>query len=69
MSNHKLHSEQDVLMGRDHWDVPMIVELPAYLRFSQQMDAQLRRLVVLWSYSAAPAARGKSPKNRARTPR
>jgi hypothetical protein len=60
MSNHKLHSKEDVLIDRDHWDVPMIVELPAYLHFSRQIDAQLRRLVVSWSYSAAPIARGKA---------
>jgi len=72
MNDHKLQSNEAVLMDRDHWDVPMVVELPAYLRFSQQMDAQLRRLVTSWAYSAAPAARGKLrvfAKNQTRSPR
>jgi hypothetical protein len=47
-----------VLIGREHWDVPVRVELRAFLRFSRRMDSQLRRLVVRWAYSASPCARG-----------
>ena len=36
MSNHKLIVVDGVLIGRDHWDVPVRVELRAYLRFSRR---------------------------------
>ena len=64
MSNEKLTTGENVLIGRDHWDVPVRVELRAYLRFSRRMDMQLRRLVVRWVHTAPPSARG-VPANRA----
>ncbi len=47
-----------VTIGRDHWDVPVRVELLAYLRFNRRLDVQLRQLVGRWAYAASPRARG-----------
>ncbi len=58
MSNDKMIAEDGVLIGRDHWDVPVRVELRSYLRFSRRLDSQLRRLVVRWGHVASPKARG-----------
>ncbi len=58
MSNSKLIAGEGVLLGRDHWDVPVRVELRAYMRFSRRFDSQLRRLVVRWAHVASPWARG-----------
>jgi hypothetical protein len=58
MSNDKLVTGEGVLIGRDHWDVPVRVELHAYLRFSRRLDSQLRRLVIRWGHVASPWARG-----------
>ena len=58
MSNHKLLVVDGVLIGREHWDVPVRVELRSFLRFSRRMDCQLRRLVVRWAHAASPNARG-----------
>jgi hypothetical protein len=58
MSNDKLIAGEGVLIGRDHWDVPVRVELRAYMRFSRRLDSQLRRLVVRWAHVASPWARG-----------
>ena len=58
MCNEKLTVEESLLIGRDHWDVPLRVALPAYLRFGRRMDLQLRRLVVRWQHAAAPGAKG-----------
>ncbi len=44
-------------MERIHWDVPLRVELPNYLRFSRQLDTQLQELVERWA-----------PKNRRQYP-
>ena len=63
MSNQKLITGENVWIGRDHWDVPVRVELQAYLRFSRRMDLQLRRLVVRWAHAASPSSRG-LPANR-----
>jgi hypothetical protein len=57
MSNDKLLVDEGVLIGRSHWDVPVRVELRAYLRFSRRLDSQLRRLVVRWAHTAAPRSR------------
>ncbi len=57
MSHHKLTTDEGMLIGRDHWDVPVRVELRAYLAFGRRMDARLRRLVAKWEHSASPAAR------------
>ncbi len=51
-------SGESVTIGRDHWDVPVRVELRAYLRFSRRMDGELRRLVACWAHLASPRARG-----------
>ncbi len=56
MSN-KLIANEGVLIRRDHWDVPVRVELRAYLRFSRRMDQQLQKLFVRWSHAASPEAR------------
>ncbi len=58
MSNHKSTADEDVLIGRNHWDVPVTVELRAYLHFGRRMDSQLRRLVARWEYAASPKSRG-----------
>jgi hypothetical protein len=58
MSHDKLIVVDGLLIGREHWDVPVRVELRAYLRFSRRLDLQLRRLVVRWAHSASPSARG-----------
>ena len=58
MSNNKLITGDGVFIGRDHWDVPVRVELRAYLRFSRRLDSQLRRLVIRWAHAASPRARG-----------
>jgi hypothetical protein len=57
MNGNEASIEQRVLIGRDHWDVPVRVELMAYLRFNRRMDSQLRRLVARWAYTAPPRAR------------
>ena len=49
--------DDNVLIGRNHWDVPVRVELRAYLRFGRRMDHQLRRLVLRWAHTAAPHSR------------
>ena len=58
MSHNQSMNDEDVLMGRSHWDVPVRVELRAFLRFGRRMDRQLRRLVFHWAYAAAPHSRG-----------
>ena len=58
MSNDKSTVDGSTLIGRNYWDVPVRVELSAYLRFGHRMDLQLRRLVVRWQHAAAPGARG-----------
>ena len=57
MSNNKSIAGEDVMIGRNHWDVPVRVELRAYLRFGRRMDGQLRRLVLRWAHAAAPQSR------------
>ncbi len=39
MSNNKLITGEGVFIGRDHWDVPVRVELAPDLRFSRRLDA------------------------------
>lgn len=58
MQHGKPISGECVTIGREHWDVPVRVELKVYLRFSRRMDGQLRRLVGRWAHAAAPRARG-----------
>jgi hypothetical protein len=54
MSDEMSHTSEDVLIGRDHWDVPVRVELRAYLVFGRRMDSQLRRLVARWTRTVSP---------------
>jgi hypothetical protein len=62
---HNKHSANDnVAIGRDHWDVPLPIRLPAYLNFSHRMDLQLRRLVVRWSHVASPSTRAVQKQSR-----
>jgi hypothetical protein len=58
MNEQQHKTAQAVLIGRDYWYVPVRVDVRAYLKFSRQMDAQLRRLVVRWAHAASPSARG-----------
>ena len=58
MSSDKLTVDESLLIGRNYWDVPVRVELSAYLRFGRRMDSQLRRLVVRWQHAAAPGSEG-----------
>ena len=58
MNSNRFTVGDDVFLGREHWDVSVRVEFRAYLRFSRQLDRQLRRLVVRWAHTAAPSARG-----------
>jgi len=46
-----------VSIGRDHWDVPVRVELRAYLDFTRHINVQLRRLTERWESRAAPTAK------------
>jgi hypothetical protein len=66
MSHNKSTADDELLMGRNHWDVPLRVELRRFLRFSRRMDVQLRRLVIRWGHAATPESRGltiKPPEN------
>jgi len=58
MSSDKPTVDESLLIGRNFWDVPVRVEVSAYLRFGLRMDRQLRRLVARWQHAAAPGARG-----------
>jgi len=69
MNHEKLAFGNDVLIGREHWDVPVHVGLRAYLRFTRRMDSQLRRLVVRWSHAASPKSRGTPTTRTIRAPR
>lgn len=57
MNDNKSTAAEGVMIGRNHWDVPVRVELRAYLGFGRRMDGQLRRLVTRWAYAASPQAR------------
>jgi hypothetical protein len=57
MNDNESTSGDGVLIGRNHWDVPVSVELRAYLSFGRRMDSQLRRLVARWAHAASPQAR------------
>jgi hypothetical protein len=58
MGDEELAAGEGVLLGRSHWDVPVRVELRAYLRFGRRLDSQVRRLVVRWARTASPRAWG-----------
>jgi hypothetical protein len=57
MSDSKSIADEAVLIGRNHWDVPVRVELRAFLGFGRRMDGQLRRLVTRWAHTASPQSR------------
>jgi hypothetical protein len=61
MNSQKQTFADNVAINRTHWDVPVQVELQAYLRFSRKIDGQLRRLLIRWQHTASPWARGKLP--------
>ncbi len=57
MSNKPATAAKAVLIGREHWDVPVRVGLLPYLAYARSMERQLHGLVVKWSHAAPPAAR------------
>jgi hypothetical protein len=57
MSDRESNTDKGVFIGRSHWDVPVPVELRAYLCFSRRMDLQLRHLVTRWARAASLQAR------------
>jgi hypothetical protein len=56
--NHHVIAAEQVLIDRNHWDIPVSVDLRVYLRFSRRMDFQLRRLVRRWAHAAPGESRG-----------
>jgi hypothetical protein len=46
-----------VNIGREHWDVPVRVELRPYLDFNRRINMQLQHLVARWAKNAAPISR------------
>ena len=62
MRHKKLDFDRAILIDRPHWDVPLLVHLHPYLRFSRQVDRQLRNLVARWAHAAAPRALGRRPR-------
>ena len=58
MKSEKLDPAWDILVARDHWDVPIRVSMLAYVRFSRRLDRQLAGLVAQWARMAAPNASG-----------
>jgi hypothetical protein len=57
MNDNKTTADEGVMIGRNHWDVPVCVELRAFLGFGRRMDGLLRRLVTRWAHAASPQAR------------
>jgi hypothetical protein len=53
-------------IGRDHWDVPVRVELRAYLDFTRRINMQLRKLVNHWEKKSSPASKRLRRPNRPR---
>lgn len=46
-----------VSIGREHWDVPVRVELRPYLDFNRRINMHLQQLVARWAKNAAPISR------------
>jgi hypothetical protein len=44
MNNLDQNLKNFISIGRDHWDVPVRVELRAYLDFTRRINIQLRHL-------------------------
>jgi hypothetical protein len=57
MNNLEQNQLSFLSIGRDHWDVPVRVELRAYLEFTRRINIQLRRLTERWESKAAPNAK------------
>jgi hypothetical protein len=57
MNNLDQNPQSFLSIGRYHWDVPMRVELRAYLEFTRRINVQLRHLVERWENRSAPARR------------
>lgn len=64
MSDKSSTIAEGVLIGREHWDIPVRVGLRPYLDFIRHMDEQVRFLVIQWSHTASPSA--KNPWNQTR---
>ena len=64
------HLDQNSLnlvnIGRDHWDVPVRVELKAYLDFTRRMNVQLRHLIERWENKSKVAPKRLNRTNRPR---
>jgi len=56
MESDKRKASRCVLLGRQHWDEPIRVQVRHYKRFSHKLDRQLQKLVDRWSGLAAPNA-------------
>jgi hypothetical protein len=54
MNSSNLIVRDAVPLGSKHWDVPMRVDLRAYLQFSLSMEMQLRQLVACWARGVTP---------------
>ncbi len=56
MKSKKLNVADGLPIARDHWDVPLRVELRPYILFCRRMDDELQQLVDQWAHTAAPNA-------------
>lgn len=54
MNNLNQNSPSFVSIGRDHWDVPVRVELRPYLDFTRRINRQLRRLTERYEKDSRP---------------
>jgi hypothetical protein len=54
---------QTISIGREHWDVPVRVELRPYMEFSLRITHQLQKLVERWQ---RPGLQSPSPLRRRR---
>lgn len=64
MKRQKLDFARAVLIGRQHWDVPVRVRLRPYVQFSRRMEDELEKLVARWAHTAAPGGPGWRERNR-----
>jgi hypothetical protein len=66
MNNLDQNLQNFMNIGRDHWDVPVRVELRAYLDFTRRINIQLRRLVERWENKSRPVSKRHRHTNRPR---
>jgi hypothetical protein len=64
MGNRRAIVTDGVLLGREHWDVPLRVPLRSFLDFHREMEVQMRRLVTRWAHAASPRARAMADRTR-----